>query len=116
MKRKMDKQEKTRRQAWRDQAQGAPSKDRVHHLTKRERLAVQGDPKVTVLIDMRERLADLFKGTTYVGPKVRVTHKQAFETRKLKRTAKALTDIAMEDHEARVDALTTKIDAAELER
>ena len=96
MKQKMDKTEKIRRQAWRDQVAGAPKADRTHHLTKRERLSIQGDPQVTVLIDMRERLADLFKGVTYKGPYVHVTHKQAFEARKAKRVAKALANVAIE--------------------
>lgn len=126
MKRKMDKKEKTRRQAWRSEAHKAPSvaparqkqvaKSARAEAKEKRLLEIISDPTIVTLIDLRQRLADLFKGTTYKGPYVRVTHKEAFEARKLKRAAKALTDIAMENHEARVDALTTKIDAAELER
>lgn len=93
MKRKLAKEEKARRQAWRTAKHDEPIMIVLkHHLTKRERLAKEGDPKVTTLIDMRQRLADLFKGTTYRGPYVHVTHKQAYEKRQAKRQAKATAE------------------------
>lgn len=100
MKTKMNQAEKQRRQSWRDQAHQAPSQAaaREPQVAKSLRVKKVSEQKVEVTEAKSPIavLADLFKGTSYKGPYVHVTHKQAFEARELKRVAKALANVAME--------------------
>jgi hypothetical protein len=106
MKTTLDPQEKIRRQAWRTVAFQSRTTDmnltRPVHIDKRMRVIERGlqahrarTETPVVMVDLRERIANLFKGITYRGPYVHVTHKEAFQARVLKRTAKALAEIAM---------------------
>lgn len=95
MKRKLDKTESEHRKAWRlaaYAAQKAPSVTvRYTNTPKNLRLPETNRPKVqapVVMIDLRQRLADMFHGITYKGPYVHVTHRDAFLTRQTKRLEK----------------------------
>ena len=148
MKSKLAPAEKNRRQAWRDQALEnrtvlGPQAKQLHlpkALRTNDRIGKIRQIEISEDKEPRAVLADLFKGTTYAGPYVRVTHKHAFEARvakrALKQAASDLANVAMETQtypdgspvvcelgesaesieNRRREALTDRIDQAEEER